>query len=147
VHGKIVTGYAGNVLMRRASPALGGLRFRLDLGQSGGEDTGFFTRAYHAGARIEFVPDAVAFEGVPFERANLRWLMQRRYRFGETHAMLLLANKPSLPKRYAMLVFALAKMIFCYLMIPLALFDSAKQRYWLLRGILHLAVVRTLMKK
>ncbi len=147
VHGKIVTGYAGNVLMRRTSPAFTNLRFRLDLGVSGGEDTDFFMRAYQAGACIEYAPDAIVFEGVPFERANLAWLKRRRYRFGETHAMLLLATNPSPLKRRLILVATIAKVVCCYLMIPVSVFDSVKRRYWFLRGTFHLAAVRTLMKQ
>ena len=135
VNGKILTGYTGNVLMRRASPALQSLRFRLDLGVSGGEDTDYFARAVKAGAVIAYAEDAMMFEGVPPARSSLRWLVKRRFRYGQTHAMLLLEqNKPRGPH----IILALMKMTACYAMVLLTCLFPLKRTTWLLRGTLHL---------
>lgn len=147
VNEKIITGYAGNVLMKRTTPALNHLRFALELGVSGGEDTDFFTRAYRAGAAIEFCPEATVFEGVPVERANLRWLLARRYRAGQTHALMLKQSHPSTPVRKLHAAIAAIKMLACYGMVVISIFSAARSRYWLLRGTLHVGVVRELLKK
>jgi succinoglycan biosynthesis protein ExoM len=143
VNGKIITGYTGNVLMRRASPALQGLRFRLDLGVSGGEDTDYFGRAVTAGAVIFYAEQALMYEAVPPARSSLRWLMKRRFRYGQTHAMRLLErNKPRGPH----IVFALTKMATCYVMAMLTCPFPVKRTTWLLRGTLHLGSASRLLR-
>ena len=91
VAGAIVTGYTCNVLFRRTAPALNGRRLRLDLG-SGGEDTVFFSAVHRAGGKIEYSANALVTEAVPVDRANLSWLLERRFRFGETHGLVMIEN-------------------------------------------------------
>jgi succinoglycan biosynthesis protein ExoM len=144
VNGRIITGYAGNVMMRRASTTLHGIRFREDLGVSGGEDTDFFGRAYKAGTQIGYAEEAMALEGMPETRATLNWLLHRRWRFGQTHAMLLReeGNGSQLPA-----LTALAKAIACFGMMLLTVLHPVRRRYWLLRGTLHLGVAHTLLAR
>lgn len=143
VNGQIVTGYAGNVMMRRASPSLHGLRFREDLGVSGGEDTDFFGRAHKAGAQIGYTEEAMALEGMPEMRATLNWLLHRRWRFGQTHAMLLREAGEDDP---ISALKALAKAAACFGMMLLTALHPVRRRYWLLRGTLHLGVAHTLRR-
>ena len=56
VGGEIRTGYTCNVMLRRASPHVAGRRFNLALGQTGGEDTEYFTQMHEAGGRIAYAP-------------------------------------------------------------------------------------------
>ena len=78
VGGKIITGYTGNVLMRRDAAALRGLRFDIALGVSGGEDTDFFSRAHRADASIAHAKDAAVHialllrEVLPVGKADFR---------------------------------------------------------------------------
>ena len=135
VKNRIITGYCGNVLMRRDAPALAGLRFREDLGVSGGEDTDFFSRAHKAGATIDYAPDAVIYEGVPLERANFSWLRRRKFRYGQTHAMQLIeAGTPRLKN----ILMASAKASLCFFMV---IWSPLNARQWVLRGMLHCGVV------
>src|SRR5207244_3041165 len=60
IGGDILKGYAGNVLLRRATVERLGLRFDLALGRQGGEDDDFFYRLTDAGGRIGYAPDALA---------------------------------------------------------------------------------------
>ncbi len=137
----ITTGYAGNVLMKRDALALANLRFDERFGLRGGEDTDFFSRAHKAGARIAYAEKAVVHEPVPFNRISLAWLLKRRARYGETHAQALLdAKKPRIPN----MIIAAAKMLTCYAMVPLTALSPVGRRRWLLRGTLHLGVVRAL---
>lgn len=141
VRNRIITGYAGNVLMVRTSPALDGLRFRLDLGVNGGEDSDFFGRAHLAGAMIDYAPEALAYEPVSPERANLRWLLKRRYRFGQTHAMMLReANRGGAKDT----INAALKAAYSWMMVILTCLRPITRRFWLMRGIFHIAVFRTL---
>ena len=70
VRGRIETGYTGNVLIRRALIAREGLRFRTELGRSGGEDEDFSNRLRDAGGRIGFAQGALAYETIPADRTN-----------------------------------------------------------------------------
>ena len=138
VGGKIITGYTGNVLMRRDAAALRGLRFDIALGVSGGEDTDFFSRAHRADASIAHAKDAAVFEAVPKDRTNLRWLLKRRTRYGQTHAQQLAASGP----RIGHILMATTKATFCFLRI---LLTPPRWRHWLLRGTLHISVARSLI--
>ena len=141
--GAISTGYCGNVLMKLGTPALKELHFRLDCGVTGGEDTDFFHRAHAAGAAIAYAKKAFVYEPVAPWRATLHWLLQRHYRYGQTHAALIIeANKPHAWN----ILLASTKMIFCYAMVILCCLMPLVRRRWLLRGTLHLAVMRTLTR-
>src|SRR5262249_36658331 len=85
VKGEIRTGYTCNVLLRRASPRVAGRRFNLARGQTGGEDTEYFTHLHRAGGTIAFAPKAVVHEIVPSNRARFSWLTKRRFRAGQTY--------------------------------------------------------------
>lgn len=141
VNGIIRTGYAGNVLILRSAPALQGLRFREDLGISGGEDTAFFGSAHAAGALIAYAKDAVALEGVPEQRATYAWLRGRRFRYGQTHAMLLMGAGEPHQKH---LLLATIKGCICYAMATVYALFPLKRRQWLLRGALHWGAVAQL---
>jgi succinoglycan biosynthesis protein ExoM len=147
VGGQIRTGYAGNVLLRREAPSVRGLRFRDGLGRTGGEDTLFFAAMVRAGGRIAYAAEAVVTEEVPPERARLAWLLRRRFRFGQTHALLLLeADGQSYPSRMAHLVKATAKASVCCGMALLHVVNPERTRYWLLRGTLHAGAVSGLLR-
>jgi succinoglycan biosynthesis protein ExoM len=80
-------GYTANVIMDRRFITTHRLRFAEALGQIGGEDTMFFLEADMAGAQFGYCPEAIVFEDTPLARANLRWLLLRRYRAGQIHHM------------------------------------------------------------
>ena len=87
----IDTGYSCNVLFRAA--ILGGARFDLALGRTGGEDDVFFSNLYRRGHAIAFAPEAALIEYVPRSRAALHWLMRRQFRNGQTYAGIRLGAK------------------------------------------------------
>lgn len=78
-------GYTANVLIDRNFVMSKRLRFALELGQIGGEDTMFFFDAHRAGARFGYAPTAVVQEPTSRARASFRWLALRRYRAGQIH--------------------------------------------------------------
>ncbi len=135
VGGRILTGYTTNALIDLRSPLVAGLRFRLAFGVSGGEDTDYFTRLTRAGGRIAYAEAALSYEPVPAARANWRWLVRRRFRYGQTHGQLL---RESGKNRTFMLLLAAAKTIACLCMLPIMPYRA------LLRGALHGGVVQYL---
>jgi succinoglycan biosynthesis protein ExoM len=143
VDGDIITGYTCNVMFRRSAPAFAGLRFREELGRSGGEDTAFFTAAHAAGARIVFAPAAVVTEAVPASRATFSWLLKRRFRAGQTHGRLLLETARG-AGRVKLAAVAVSKAAFCFIsaVLPAGLGHG---RRCLLRGALHAGVVARLL--
>jgi len=141
---KITSGGTGNVLFKRAS--VQALRFREDLGKSGGEDTAYFHELVEAGCRIAFANEALATEEVPKERESFLWLLRRRFRFGETHGLLLLEATPNLLEtRIKNIPLAACKMTLCLLMALLSLLRAQSMRFWSLRGALHAGVTYRLV--
>lgn len=142
VNGEIITGYSCNVLFKREADCLKGLRFRLDLGKSGGEDDVFFSGVYSAGGKIAFAPAAWVREAVPPHRAQFGWLFKRRFRFGQTHALLLRERQgDKLAVRAKSFAMAAVKAGVCTLVAVLTFWHPVKTRFWLLRGALHMGVM------
>lgn len=139
VGGRILKGYAGNVLIRRAAVEARGLRFDLRLGRQGGEDDDFFYRLTDSGGAIGYAEEAVAFEDVPADRASLAWLLKRSFRTGQTHARRL-AQRPSLAMRLRNAVIASGKAGLCSVASATS-FTVVRRNKWMLRGALHAGVV------
>ena len=142
VNNQIITGYTCNLLLRREVIEENKFRFRLDLGKSGGEDTEFLSLLHRAGGKISYAPDALIKEPVPDSRASLFWLIKRRFRSGQTHALLLMQNKN--PKLKSVLV-ALAKSILCFTVAILCAWNKSRFCKWTLRGTLHVGVIAKLL--
>jgi len=138
VKGEILTGYTGNVLIRRSMVERLGLRFRPEYGRTGGEDLDFFYRLRDGGGRIGFAPDAAASEAVPEPRASLSWLLKRSFRAGQSHGSRLLAKSRSgvteIPK-------AAVKAAACGVAALLAAPMPARRNRLLTRSALHCGVV------
>jgi succinoglycan biosynthesis protein ExoM len=146
VDGKIRTGYGCNTLLMRHASAVAGLRFRLDLGRSGGEDTFFVSSIYQRGGKISYAPDALVTEAVPPHRATLMWLLQRKFRFGQTHGMMLKEGILGTRVRPARdIPVAIGKTLSCLGMAILTAPIIGKSTSWLLRGTLHAGVVYELL--
>jgi len=134
--GRIDTGYAGNVLIRRSAIEGKNLRFDLACGVSGGEDTVFFGQLASAGLRFAEAPEALAFEPVPKERTTLRWLARRSWRSGQSHAAMVLATSGASIAPAKALV-SVAKTGTCLAGAGMKIRSASGWRWWLLRGLLH----------
>lgn len=138
----VTTGCTANVLIRRACPAVQGLRFDLALGRSGGEDTVYFRRIYQKGGRLRFAADAVVFEKVVPARLSLPWLVQRKFRSGQSHAISLTASAAAPFKvKMTLLIKATAKLVYCVFRALLACFSQKARNFWIIRGALHAGVI------
>lgn len=144
VGGTIRTGYSCNVLIDRACPALSGLRFNLDLGQSGGEDTAFFTHAYRRGAHFALAAPAIVHEKVPPSRARFSWLARRRFRAGQTHGRLL-RETAGYAARLKGVGLASLKVAYCTVSATLNSPNAARRNAAVLRGTLHLGTISGLI--
>jgi len=143
IHGRIETGYTGNVLVRRALIERANLRFRTELGRSGGEDVDFFYRLRDAGGRIGFAADAVAYEAVPELRANLPWLLRRSFRAGQTHGARLSVRARGAARAFEMTK-ASAKAVICALGAIAYVPAVTRRNRYLTRAALHCGVVARL---
>ncbi|WGV98438.1 glycosyltransferase [Vibrio sp. YMD68] len=141
----ICSGYTCNVLINRANPVISALRFDLQFGRTGGEDTMFFEAIKDAKIPLYFSPHAWVYEPVPSARSNFRWLITRRFRFGQTHARLLLNTNDTLPYRAKHAALAFGKASACFVMAVANLFDQIKWRKWAIRGSLHIGVISRLI--
>ncbi len=79
---------AGNVLVRAEVFEKMGEIFDERIGLIGGEDTIFFSRVYQAGYRMFWADEALAYEWTPAARTNVKWLLKRAYRLGNSRSML-----------------------------------------------------------
>lgn len=136
VNGEIVTGYTCNTLLRMASPAVNGRRFALSLGQSGGEDTHFFTNMHLDGGHIAYAENALLTEPVPQSRASFIWLAKRRFRSGQTHGRLQAEQKTGL-RRLPLIVSTTAKITYCAAAALVTAFDPVRRSRSALRASLH----------
>jgi succinoglycan biosynthesis protein ExoM len=143
VEGRILKGYAGNVLIRRATLERLGLRFDLTLGRQGGEDDDVFYRLTDAGGTIGYAPEALAYEPVPPGRASLQWLLKRSFRTGQTHGARLM-GRHSGAARLAQIGVAGAKGGVCVAGAAASALSPKARGKWLVRGSLHAGVVARL---
>lgn len=144
VRGRILKGYAGNVLIRRATVERLRLRFDLRLGRQGGEDDDFFYRLTDAGGTIGYAPEALAYEPVPPGRASLKWLLKRSFRTGQSHGARLRNVSGGAAGRLGQLAVAGAKSGVCMAGAAAAALSPTARSRWLVRGSLHAGVVARL---
>ncbi|MDB5418381.1 MAG: glycosyl transferase, group 2 family protein [Phenylobacterium sp.] len=143
VAGRILKGYAGNVLIWRGAIAVRALRFDEALGRKGGEDDDFFYRLTDAGGTIGYAPDALAYEPVPSTRASLPWLLKRGFRTGQTHGARL-SQRHSGAGRLAQIGLAAAKGGACLAGAVATAWSPGARGRWLVRGSLHAGAVARL---
>ncbi len=140
LHGSEVnTGSTCNALVRRESIERLGLRFREELGRSGGEDTDFFARLHASGAVLLASENAKLYEAVPPERLRIGHLYRRYMRGGQTYASIIIARSP-LASRIQTYLMALIK-IPVFLVFTAACFPFRKDlalkcafKFWLNTG-------------
>jgi len=148
VSGEITTGYTANVLLDQTSKPFKDRRFRLELGQTGGEDSSFLKEAYRAGAKIEYAPNALVTEVIPADRTTLSWLIKRRFRAGQTHGMMLEEGAGKAPAtKLKNIALASVKAMISIAVAPFFLFKKHRCYFWLCRASMHAGVLAHLMGK
>jgi succinoglycan biosynthesis protein ExoM len=125
-------------LIRRSFLDKTGLAVLPELGVTGGEDTVFFGDAAAAGARFSFNADAVVYEEVPVGRQSLAWLVQRRFRSGQTHFF---AMRRQGDLRFSSIAAAAAKTAYCGGAAMLGFYSKRRVVTAILRGALHVGFI------
>lgn len=74
-----------NSLFRRALISDLALPFDPEFGKTGGEDSAFFTQLQQRGCHMIWCREAVVIGPVPPQRANLKWIVKRSFRYGNTY--------------------------------------------------------------
>jgi succinoglycan biosynthesis protein ExoM len=134
-HGAIETGHTCNALIDAAFVRRRALRFDVELGRSGGEDTIFFHAMRRCGATLAYAPTAIVFEDVAAGRATIGWIARRRYRAGQTYALML---RRFSPRRYALWAWTSPlKIAVCSFIGASTSFDSTRASQWAMRGVFH----------
>jgi succinoglycan biosynthesis protein ExoM len=134
-HGAIETGHTCNALIDAAFVRRRALRFDVELGRSGGEDTIFFHAMRRCGATLAYAPPAIVFEDVAAGRATIGWIARRRYRAGQTYALML---RRFSPRRYALWAWTSPlKIAVCSFIGASTSFDSTRASQWAMRGVFH----------
>ncbi len=138
----VETGHTCNALLRWGDAPWRQQRFEIERGRSGGEDTEFFFRLRRMGARYAIADDSIVTEEVPEARLSLTWLMQRRFRIGQSYAAVAL----SLPARAKLFGLAALKAVYCASRAALAWPKKATRVFWILRGTMHAGVCAGCLK-
>lgn len=139
---QVQTGATCNVLIHLNSKAYDGLRFDRTLGKSGGEDTVFFHEIASRGGLMFFAHDALVYEKALPQRLSADWLIKRRYRSGQSHAVAMLrAPSATILTRIALASKASAKTVACYGAMAFCFSNTDRRLWWRIRGALHRGVV------
>lgn len=145
ITGRVDNAYTCNVLLDLRFVQAHALRFPEEAGQTGGEDTLFFRAMAGAGGRIAYRPEAKVSEEIGRDRANLRWVLRRRFRAGQTHGVLLSRFDP--PAYRKLWLTAGAKAGACALMAAFTaplLYPAVR---WAARAALHLGALSYVLRR
>lgn len=107
-----------NVLMRKDVVGKVG-EFDTKFALNGGDDTHFFLRAYYKGFVMVWSNEAIVYESIPKSRTNMKWLLQRSFRLGNSITLCEIDIKPSLVTRARRLVLGICKIIQGLLILPI----------------------------
>jgi glycosyltransferase involved in cell wall biosynthesis len=115
---EIFTAGTGNMLIWGGSVRKMGGPFDTVYGRTGGEDTDFYNRICGSGGRIVWADEAIVREGVPIERATIRYLTRRSFRNGQTYAVITLPGY-SFQKKIAWFLFRSSISLIGVVLLPL----------------------------
>ena len=138
-NGEVQTGHTCNALIRRTNPDFASLRFRLEKGRTGGEDTELFFRMWRGGARLGYVEDAPVFEPVNPARLSFAWIRKRKFRAGLSYGAHSLRTF-SAAERTKLFASAAGKAAFSGLMAAMWVFAETRRNFWALRAVFHAGV-------
>ncbi|MEN7536566.1 glycosyltransferase family 2 protein [Aurantiacibacter flavus] len=135
ITGRVDNAYTSNALIDVDFLRRKNIRFREELGRTGGEDTLLFRQLTESGGRIVYRPESVVYEEVPPSRASMTWVFRRMYRAGQTHGLLSREYDASGFSRLGLT--AGAKALVSAAMTVATLPGSDASRRWAARSALH----------
>ena len=124
----------GNLIIRLKSLLERSIWFDPRFNKTGGEDSYFGHQMIKAGAKVYWASNAVAFETVPDNRANIKWISKRYYNAANKFAFRLKIEKNS-SKILKKILISLVNIIIGFCALVLTPFPF-KKRYW---GLLKIA--------
>lgn len=133
------TGISGNALIDLDFVRKHRLAFATELGKSGGEDTVFFMMMRQHGAHLAYVPEAVVTEHPALSRVAMPWVFRRKFRAGQTYALMRLLRDPG--QRWSVAASASAKAALSGAAALAFAWHAARMRWWAARGVFHAGVV------
>ena len=108
-----------------------GFCFDPDFGLSGGEDVIFFHLAQKAGYSFCWCEEAMVYEYIPPQRANLLWIIKRKYHYGNIVAAVGNEGK-SFFQKIKLFIFSTLLLLFYVIFCPLILCCGRKWYEYLL---------------
>jgi succinoglycan biosynthesis protein ExoM len=136
---RLENAYTSNALIDVAFARRHGVKFSRESGLTGGEDTLYFRCLKEHGAHFAYCPDAIVYEEVYCERASMNWVYRRKFRSGQTHAIMVAQFEP---QRYRWLaIVALLKASISVIAAILLLPFHYSWRKWAARAALHLGAL------
>lgn len=133
----VETGHTCNALLRWKDTPWTAERFDLSRGKTGGEDTEFFFRIRNHGATFTLADHAPVTEAVAPSRMRLGWLLQRKYRQGQSYAV----AGASTAARVKLALMAVVKVLVCLIAGIAFVWNENRRMFWLLRGAMHVGVI------
>lgn len=107
---EVTSGATNSTLISQAAIKKYQLRFDADYGLTGGEDADFFYRLYQHGGKLVCSNEAFVSEEVANNRLNIKYLLKRAIRIGETYTRYRMQQAP-LVNKFAYLCDVLFKLI------------------------------------
>ena len=142
---EVTTGSTCNAFVKKAVIDKFKLIFRPDLGQSGGEDTAFFSELSKYGATLIASDDSMVYEKVPLERLTISHLSRRYIRGGQTYASLFFSSRSVAFKISAYLAALVKVIIFFFVVIFFYLFKKNIALKYAFKLWLNLGKIRNLL--
>ncbi|MGF1479261.1 MAG: glycosyltransferase family 2 protein [Cyanophyceae cyanobacterium] len=114
--------FTNNVLIRSKIFQQIENRFDERFALTGGSDKQFFIRVHRLGYTIIWADQAVVHEWIPQSRTNIKWILQRGYRLGNTDGLCAIDQADaSIVQILARIVWRFVKMILAILFIPVSI--------------------------
>lgn len=132
---RIDNAYTSNALIDLEFLRQHQIRFAVECGVTGGEDTLLFRDITTAGGRMTYRSDSIVYEDVTPERATLSWVMRRKFRSGQTHGLML--SRFDKRARARLPLTSASKAVYSVFRAALALPRPTRAIWWLARGALH----------
>lgn len=118
----------GNLILRRKSLEKYNVWFDNRFNDTGAEDAYFGIQMLKKGAKIYWAEKAMVYENIPKERANLKWLIKRRFRVASTYS-----HNLKLEKKYNLLtkkIIVSLTYIITGIIMMIFIIMPTKKKYW-----------------
>ncbi|MBK7228609.1 MAG: glycosyltransferase family 2 protein [Ignavibacteriales bacterium] len=131
----------GNCMIKSEFFIKKGYKFDPEYGISGGSDHHLFSKLISDGAKFVSCFEAITYEFVPSERANIKWLVKRVFRTGNnfTRTHIIKNNKQSIPLSIIEFFKGILQAILALFISIFFIWNRTKSFHWFLRAISNIA--------